>query len=283
MRKGLIIVLFGFLMSVQSLGQSFLGDHYNDRYFTVNAGIGQSSYFGELNHRFQIEQGLSHFNVGLEARLLNHFSARTEFILYKISGTDADAADSSFFQQRNLSFKSTNFEANFQIQYYLFPYNEIYHRRRSIEPFVVAGIGFSTLNPKTKFDGDDIKLRTLKTEGVNYGPITMVIPVGIGLKFKISQFVNLIAELSYRFTFEDYFDDVSTVYISSFENELAGILSNRRGEVGILNQEANDQLVVGQPRGNSNNNDSYANFAVKIEYYLPSNLFSRRSTNANEN
>lgn len=283
MTRASCILCVSIFLSGFGYSQSFLGNQYNDRYFTVNAGIGQSAYFGELNHRFQLQEGLSHYNIGIEARLLNHFSARTEFILYKIGGRDSDASDSSFFQQRNLSFKSTNFEANFQLQYYFFPYNDIYHKRRPIEPFVVAGIGFTTLNPKTEFGGSSHKLRELKTEGVNYGPIAVVLPVGLGVKFKISQFVNLIIEASYRFTFEDYLDDVSTDYISSFESELAGTLSNRKGEVGILNQAFNDQLVVGQPRGDDSNNDSYVGFAIKVEYYLPSNLFSKKIANANQN
>ncbi len=283
MAKRLLILFTAIFCSAVLQGQSFLSNQYNDRYFMVNAGIGQTAYFGELNHRFQLEEGLSHYNLGLEARLLNHISARTEFILYKISGRDSDAPDSSFFKQRNLSFKSTNFEANFQLQYYIFPYNDIYHRRRSIEPFIAAGVGFTTLNPKTKFGGSDVKLRGLQTEGVDYGPISIVIPLGFGAKFKISQFVSLILEASYRFTFEDYIDDVSTVYISSFESELAGTLSNRRGEVDILNQAFYDQLVVGQPRGKPGNDDSYLGFAIKVEYYLPSNLFSKRIANASKN
>ncbi len=283
MAKRYRIICFLIFMSSVGYSQSFLSNQYNDRYFTVNVGIGQSAYFGELNHRFQLEEGLSHYNIGLEARLLNHISARTEFILYKIGGRDSDAPDSSFFQQRNLSFRSTNFEANFQLQYYIFPYNDIYHKRRSMEPFIVAGIGLTTMNPKTDFGGSSHKLRGLKTEGIDYGPIAMVLPVGIGVKFKISQFVNLIVEGSYRFTFEDHIDDVSTVFVSSFESELAGILSNRRGEVDILNQEFYDQLVVGQPRGEASNNDTYMNFAVKVEYYLPGNLFSKNIANASKN
>lgn len=283
MLKRSLLLFTLFLSSGLLRSQGFLNNKYNDRYFTVNAGIGQSAYFGELNHRFQLEEGLSHYNIGLEARLLNHISARTEFILYKISGKDSDANDSSFFQQRNLSFKSTNFEANLQLQFYFFPYNDIYHKRRPIEPFLAAGVGFTTLNPKTSFSGSDVKLRKLRTEGVDYGPITMVIPVGLGAKIKISQFVNLIIEASYRFTFEDYIDDVSTVFTGSFESELAGILSNRRGEVDVLNQDAFDQLVVGQPRGDDSNNDKYFGFAIKVEYYLPGNLFSNKSGNVSKN
>ena len=283
MRKNTILMIVCLLCFQKMQGQSFLRTTYNDRYFTVNAGIGQSAYFGELNPRFQLTEGISHVNIGLEARLLNHFSARTEFIMYRLSGKDSEAADSSFAKQRNLSFKSRNFEANFQVQYYFFPYNDIYHKRRPIEPFAVAGVGITTNNPKTTFNDAEVKLRGLKTEGVDYGATALVIPVGVGAKIKINQYFNLIIESSYRLTFQDYLDDVSKNYIGSFENELAGILSNRRGEVGILNQEIYDQLVVGQPRGNANNNDSYLSIAIKVEYYLPSKLFSKKTSNAADN
>ena len=255
---------------------------YNDRYFTANIGIGQSSYFGELNHRFILEEGLSHINLGIEARLLNHISARTEFIMFKMSGKDSDASDSTFARQRNLSFKSRNFEANLQVLYYLFPYNDIYHKRRSAEPFLALGIGLTSLNPKTKFIDSYIKLRGLKTEGVDYSGRTIVIPVGGGVKLRINQFLNLIVETSYRITFEDYLDDVSNSYVSSFDSELAATLANRKNEVGILNQQLYDQLTPGGKRGNSKNNDSYLSIAFKLEYYIPGKLFTKRG-NAAEN
>ncbi len=255
--------------------QSFLSNQYNDRYFMVNVGIGQTAYFGELNPRFQLQQGLSHVNVGLEARLLNHISARTEVIMYQIGAKDSDAADSSFARQRNLSFESRNFEFNLQFQYYFFPYNDIFHKRRAIEPFLAAGVGLTTINPKTEFNDMNVKLRGLRTEGVDYNGTALVIPVGLGVKFKINQMISLIVESSYRLTFEDYFDDVSNVYVSSFDSELAGILNNRRGEVGVINEEVFDQLVPGNPRGNPDNNDKYLGFAFKLEYYLPPNLFNR--------
>ncbi|MEQ9423322.1 MAG: DUF6089 family protein [Cyclobacteriaceae bacterium] len=262
--------------------QSFFGSQYNDRYFTINIGTGQTAYFGELNHRFSLEEGLSNYNLGFEARLLNHISARTTFEFYRISGDDSDAADSSFAQQRNLSFRSKNFAANLQAIYYLFPYNDIYHKRRPIEPFVALGFGFTSINPQAKIDSSFVDLRGLKTEGVDYRGSSFMIPIGLGAKFKLNQVVNLILEANYNLTFTDYLDDVSNTYGRSFETELAATLSNRKNEVGVIDQEIYDSLAPGGKRGNPNTNDGYFSIAIKLEFYLPGNLFSKRQ-NAAEN
>ena len=144
------------------------------------------------------------------------------------------------------------------------------------------GIGLATLNPKAKFIDSSVKLRGLKTEGVDYSGSTIVIPLGAGVKFRLNQYLNLIVETSYRITFEDYFDDVANSYVGSFDSELAATLANRKNEVGILNQKQYDQLTSGGKRGNSKNNDSYLSIAFKLEYYIPGKLFAKRG-NASEN
>jgi len=277
-RYALVILFVGLSGLLQA--QKFLGNIYNDRYFSVNLGLGQTSYLGELNHRFQLEESFSHINLGFEVRLLNHIGARTELIMFRMSGKDSDAKDGTLARQRNLSFESKNFEANFQVLYYLFPYNDIYRKRHPMEPFIAAGVGLATLNPKTSFIDSSVKLKGLKTEGVDYSGTALVFPVGIGVKFKLNHALNLIVESSYRLTFEDYFDDVSAGYVSSFDTELGATLANRKGEVGIINPEFYNQLALGGKRGNSTNSDNYLSIAFKFEYYIPGKFFARKENTA---
>ena len=66
----------------------------------------------------------------------------------------------------------------------------------------------------------------------------------------------------YRFTFTDYLDDVSTVYIdpNSFTDPIARELADRRPELGL------EPASAGDKRGNPDKNDGYftQNFAGKF-------------------
>jgi len=71
-------------------------------------------------------------------------------------------------------------------------------------------------------------------------------------------------EISYRFSFTDYLDDVSTNYRDplSFSNPIAAALADRRPEIGL------DKAPTGTPRGNSKTNDGYLLFGVKVFHEL---------------
>ena len=77
------------------------------------------------------------------------------------------------------------------------------------------------------------------------------------------------SEFAFRYTFTDFLDDVSTVYPETTGDNIFSSLSNRKGEVGIINQAAYDRQVAGQPRGTPDNNDHYYFINLKIEVFLP--------------
>lgn len=257
-------------------GQNFLSWKYNDRYFSLSAGTGMASYMGDID-TFRPEAGLQAVNLGLEARLLTHFSARVEGTYYQLSADDANAREGSFERQRNLSFTSNNWEANLQIVYYFRPYNEDYYSRWQWDPYLAAGIGFTTYNPYTELQGEKYFLREIPTEpGKDYGSVAMIIPVSAGIKFKVSDFVNINFEVGYRHTNTDYLDDVSTTYPTTYPNFTVEQLSNRKDEIPLVNAEAYDQLVPGAQRGDNKKRDTYILALLKVEVYLPNQLFSKK-------
>lgn len=269
-RLGLISILLfaGHLL----MSQNFLSWQYNDRYFSAQVGAGMSMYRGELKHNFAFQNEFSNYSIGFEARLLSKLSARAELIYFNIRGKDFFADDGSYEKQRNLSFESQNFEVSFQTVLYLFDYKGDYHKRSSIDPYFFLGLGAVSVNPTTKtLDDTKYHLRTLETEGKSYAPISVTVPVGIGLKFKINPFINFITEASYRFTMTDYLDDVSTTFPREIDNTTVELLSNRKDEVTLINADAYDNLLIpGGPRGNPKNNDAYLFLTFKIEVFLPS-------------
>lgn len=278
MRIALFLSIFS--ISQLAISQNFLSWKFNDRYFSLSTGVGAVTYFGDLNSQNKINGRIKLTNLALEARLLNHVSARIEGAYYTMEGDDSRTAeDGSFEQQRNLSFASRNLEGNFQLLYYLKPYKGDYYSRWKWDPYVGVGVGITTFNPFAELGGEQYFLRKLPTEpDKKYGKTTLVIPVTAGIKFLVNDYTNLIFEAGFRYTTTDYLDDVSTIFPESNEIFLIDQLANRRDEIRVVNQNAYDALIPGARRGDNVKRDSYLFLSLKVEIYLPNNPFSGRKS-----
>ncbi len=266
-----LILIFGCL---SAFAQDFKSWKYLDRYYSVQFGTGKNIYFGELNHDNSLQEGLSHVNVGLEARLTSRLAARAELYGFILNGNDNQASDSTYARQRNLSFNSLNAEFSLQGVFFFKSYNGDFYRRDPFDPYLTAGIGVTYFSPRAKLDGVEYNLRDFRTEGVRYAPVTMVFPIALGVKLRLNEFLNFNVEASYRLTLTDYLDDVSTTYPISIGDPLRAALSNRKDEVGVVNQQAYDQLSPGGSRGHPRNNDHYFFLSFKIELFLPPGFLS---------
>ena len=273
MRVTLFLTIFS--ISQLAVGQNFLSWKFNDRYFSLSAGTGAVTYFGDLNSTNKINGRIKLSTLGLEARLLSHVSARIEGSYYTMDGSDSRAEDGSFEQQRNLSFTSRNLEGNFQLIYYLKSYSGDYFSRWQWDPYIGTGIGITSYNPYTELLGEKYFLRQVATEpDKKYGKTTLIVPITAGIKFKVNDFTNLIFEVGFRYTTTDYLDDVSTTFPEIYPNFTIEQLSNRRDEINVVNQSAYDALVNGAKRGDSKAHDTYLFVSLKAEIFLPKNLLS---------
>lgn len=279
MKKYLLIFVLciGWLFLAKS--QDFLSWKLNDRYFSAQGGVGFSSYRGELKHNNSVQNEISNLNLALEARLLTKVSARVELSRYIIRGHDKHAPDSSYAKQRNLSFRSENWELSVMGIFYMRKYKGPYHKRWTIDPYLLAGFGTTFISPTAELAGEAFNLYQLETEGTSYSRFTMVFPVGAGLKFKVNPFLNFITEFSYRFTLSDYLDDVSGKYPENYSelDVTTQLLSNRKDEVDVVHQEAYDNLLVpGGPRGEPSDKDAYLFLNLKLEVFIPPGIFHGR-------
>lgn len=270
-RTILISLLF---FSNAAIAQNFLSWQFKDRYFSASIGTGTSTYFGELNFKDKISDDIAQISAGIEARLLSRVGARIEATYFTINGNDNQASDSSFQLQRNLSFNSRNFHLQLHGIYYLKRYQGDYFKRWAMDPYLFTGGGYLFYNPTAKLGGEVFSLRQAQTEGVAYKKWTFTVPIGAGAKFKVNEFTNLNFEVSYHFTFTDYLDDVSTNYATEFTNETSALLSIRKDEVGVVNPVFYDQIQPGAQRGDPSNNDSFLQISLKVELFIPPELFS---------
>ncbi|MCA4896877.1 MAG: outer membrane beta-barrel protein [Cytophagales bacterium] len=254
------------LLTISSLteAQSFYSAR-RERSLIFSGGLGTSTYYGDLANSNAYVKANPNVNAALQYFLSNRIGARVELNWFTLAGDDKDANGGGRVE-RNLSFQSSNFELSAVGMINLFTHGDRFYRRPEINIYGFAGIGLLYFNPKaTDQLGNSVSLQPLKTEGVSYSLVAPVVPVGLGIRFKVSPLFNLSIEAGFRKTFTDYLDDVSTTYpgSGSFNGDAQAIyFSDRRVDPGVNG-------TAGGIRGNSNNLDSYMLLNAKVEYYLP--------------
>jgi hypothetical protein len=195
---------------------------------------------------------------------------------------------------RNSDFKSKFIDGLLMAEIYpttLLEYDQsdIYHK---IRPYLAGGIGVFHFNPmgKDPLTGEYVALRPLHTEGQGFAEyptrkeykLTQLnMPFGIGIKYFISENVNIAFEIIHRKTFTDYIDDVSTSYIdpSLFyahmplaQAQLAERMANKSGPAG------SPYYLPGSKRGTATNNDSYYTAGFKLGVRLGNGNRFKNST-----
>lgn len=269
MRKLVLVgALAGVLLSEWASAQSFFAMR-RGRSLILNVGTGTASYFGELTNDGDYLQAKPNFSAGFQYYLSHRISIRSEATWFQLSGTDAKATIESARRPRNLSFSENNFEINAVGIFDLYPHGRSFYQRPSFNIYGFAGFGLMYFNPTTVYQGQKISLAPLQTELVSYSRVTPVIPMGIGVRFRATPFMNISIEGGFRKTFTDYLDDVSTVHhdASKFSNPVAAALSDRGPEIGVA------PALEGSIRGNPKTDDAYMLYSIRVEYYLPVNFF----------
>lgn len=267
MRLTLILLLLAGFISEMASAQSFYAIR-RERSIIGSVGTGVSSYYGDLKEEKRSIDPKPTINVGLQYFFTNRISVRAEITWFQLTGDDSKAEDISRVN-RNLSFTANNFELSATGAINLMPNGVRFYQRSVFNTYLFAGVGLLYSNPKAELNGKKYALQPLQTEGVSYSRFQPVIPYGVGARVMLNPFFNLAIEGSYRFTFTDYLDDVSTVHPdkTDWTDPVRIALSDRRPELGLSPYEA------GTRRGNANNNDSYLLITVKLEYYIPDGVF----------
>jgi hypothetical protein len=285
-----------------SEAQFFNRDNWQDKRHQLEFGIGASNFMGELGGKdaigtndlqdFEIQETLLAAFVGYKWTMYKKWHIRTNLTYGQLSGDDKLTAE-PFRNNRNLSFRSNIFEATLLLEFEI-PINKrkghIYdirgvrgwtHGGSSL--YLFAGVGGLYFNPKTNVDGQWVELRPLRTEGQGlpdgpdeYKPYSWCLPVGLTISKRISPRTSVGIELTYRYTFTDYIDDVSTeyynpqdiaLYVGGEEGQLASYLSNP--SLGLAQEGLpNNVTAPGQQRGDETDNDGYMFGWVKCQYLL---------------
>jgi hypothetical protein len=154
------------------------------------------------------------FGAQLKRNFDGFWSAKLAYMNGKIQGDDAKSTNQSQ-RDRNLNFYSAVSELSMQVEFNFFKYlvGDIYsYENKRFSPYMFTGIALLNFEPKTKYNGDEITLRQVETEALTYKNYAISVPYGVGLKYNISDNLNLIGEIGYRTAFTDYLDDISGRY-----------------------------------------------------------------------
>jgi opacity protein-like surface antigen len=233
----------------------------------LGASLGGASYQGDLNLYNPVK--ISGISAGAFAKLNfdPHWGLGFHYNFGQIKADDAKSNNLQF-NDRNLSFYTSLSELSLLVDFNLFDLLS-YSRKGKMTPYLFAGVGIILFNPKATYNGNDIELKPLTTEGQAkpYKGYAPTFPYGAGVKYRLKDNMTIFSEIGYRTPYTDYIDDVSGVYASSsaFTNSsnasLSKALSDRSGEI--------TGTYLGNPgtqRGDFRKRDNYMFVGIGISY-----------------
>jgi Outer membrane protein beta-barrel domain len=248
---------FSKLFSQDGSRRRSLYERHSDIYF----GIGTANYYGDLAPITRpLQSTIQNINwnlsIGFTRHFSPHFSGNVSLIWARLSGDDNKFEGIVGVEQlfmRNAHFRNDVQELAVMGQYNLIAEARSFRNRPKFIPYLFAGIALFHHNPEAKVPidyagseaspGDWVSLQPLRTEGQGlpgytdqpYSLISVSIPFGFGVKYKLNKKLDLGFETGFRYTYSDYLDDVGGEYadkgdLSSQISNLSATLGHRENE-----------------------------------------------------
>jgi hypothetical protein len=297
--RGLIFVLLCFVFCNKTSSQHLIFGNDN---FKVEAGLnfGPTFFLGDLGgHHGYGTTFLKDLNLPLtkmqQGAFISfypndwigfRFAAEKTYVEGDDNQITTTGVNELYRKERNLDFKSDILEAYGAIEIFplmLFNSNSDVEYEPKLRPYFFAGVGVFHFNPMGSLTQNGVTtwyaLQPLHTEGEGFAEypdrkqysLTQAnIPMGGGLKYFVSDRMNISLEVLYRKTFTDYIDDVSTTYIDPnlFDKYL---LPQNAAIAKQIYDKTYNVLVAGEPRfapgdqrGDVKDKDAYFSILLKV-------------------
>jgi Domain of unknown function (DUF6089) len=268
------------------------------RYTSFGGSLKATYFYGDVLAGLQnVRPGLG---LHLNRRVSPRFSFMAELAWMRITGDDF--SNSNLFTPvkintyiRNLSFRNDIKQVSAIFKYDIFPNTDHYRKRPVYNLYGFTGLTGFNHNPQAKDNkGKWTSLRPLHTEGIKYSAWQIGIPVGMGVRYKLSLQWDLEVDLTYMLTFTDYLDDVSKNYAdpSSLDSDKARMFSNRtadsidsfsgsKRDLDYIQHDLNSPIVgssnsryvqgygPGSKRGTMKGFDAYGYINIRLSYAIP--------------
>jgi hypothetical protein len=259
-------------------------------------GLGASSFLGDLGgqdgpglpfvYDFEPTQTRYAISGGVRYFLREYHALRGSLSYARLRGSDA-TTNYPNRKYRNLNFKSPVIELAGMYELHLLKpqtlhlagarNSRVFNGNR-FGAYASAGTGLFFFNPKAQFNGDWYALKPLGTEGQGlpegpepYRRLSFAFPLGGGVTYLLNWNYTIGLDFEYRWTATDYIDDASGYYydnaaIVAANGKLAGTLANP--SVLLDDVPEPDWYTVNQPRGGSENNDTYLFLQLTLSHAL---------------
>jgi hypothetical protein len=231
----LLTFLFCLFLVFDTMAQGF---NSKNKYWSIGATLNIMNYVGDVDPGPSfISPGLKFTKYNLGAVVMRRISPRVSlrgaFSFGKIGGSDYANSTYSLSggdvnrKARNLSFKNNIYELKGDVVIDLIEHRGRYQKRPDFVPYLFVGLAYFHQNPKVKTNlGDGEQTYVLKdyhTEGQGlkgvdnaskpYNLNQIALPLGLGVRYKLSKQLDLAFEIGWRFTTTDYLDDIGGKYV----------------------------------------------------------------------
>lgn len=272
-------LLLSFFVCLLLLGSdNLLFAQNGNNYIRVGASVGMSHYQGDLSdYTTAFKDTEPGFGLMAAVHFSPMWSARLTLYHGWIKGADINS-NQEIRKNRNLSFRSPLTELSAQLVVDLIANDRSYLYRPKFTPYLFGGLALFAFNPRTQLNGEWIELQPLGTEGQYlpdpnnvypdpYNLVQLSVPVGFGVRYALTDIINIEAEVGIRYTFTDYMDDLSGYHPNLedlfAQNPVAATLSNRSEPDLIPNVRASGTI-----RGGPTVDDYYAYTNVTVSFIL---------------
>jgi hypothetical protein len=270
-KKYLLLFTIGMLVILNYVNAQYQST-VQEGEFGISAGA--AHYFGDLNTRANINRPKPALGIFFRKQFGNYIALRVSAHYAQLGYSDIYSTN-EFQKRRNLSFNTNIWELAVQGDFNFFKFvpGDPYNR---FTPYITLGAGVFSYDPYAYLDGKQVFLRPLGTEGQGYsqypdrkpyGTMAICVPFGVGVKYNLTERVNIGFEIVHRFTNTDYLDDVSSTFV---DPSIFPTLPNGSASVAQLLQDRSYE--TGEPIGFVNGTARQRGYPKQKDQYLMAEL-----------
>lgn len=227
--------------------------------------LGAANYVGDVAPSMVVAETKPAFGFFGRYTISSSFAFKGSMLFSKLSGSDKNF---DFNQPRNISFKTSISEFSGVLEFNYFKYGRGVLDKK-FTSYLFLGMGVLNFNPQAEYNGNWVDLRPLQTEGVNYKSSTLIIPFGMGVKWRLNKHFALESDFGFRRTYTDYIDDVSTVYVDpGTQLQTKGVLGAALADPSAELNEGVPQFAANHRRGNADFKDWYVIANISLSYRI---------------
>ena len=212
-------------MTVQVMAQNPYFESYNNysgSNFSIHGGVGTAILVGDIDDpkpQYGIPGKAFSANLGLSYRLTNWISIRGEANVFQLYSETKEGVWDSQGGVNIPSIKTFGTDITLSLIHNIIPQYQIDQGRASFNMYGLVGIGNVIFTPKDAETGENLREVNRNQVAGGYAKLAVVVPVGGGIEFYPSSYLSIGGELTYRYTYTDFLDDIKPLETANGGND----------------------------------------------------------------